>query len=224
MSSTSTSSILNHLFYSKRYILPAKRAVKLSLFLAILLFFIQIGTGLVTKSLLLFATGLIQLIPIVFLCIFSLKSNKIPKTDNKKFQLLANFLTSSILLLFSGHIFYELYCRLFESFFIFSIPAAGLSFIGALGNLFILKILSDSDVLYIRLKPFKISLKVLIGLQLFVALTNVIIHYSKLLIIDSIISLIISGSIFIFASFILIDAYFRIEENNHKNLIYSNLI
>lgn len=188
------------------------RVILFSVFLSTLLLFLSFHYGAVTNSLLLWELGLIQAGLTIFFTLRACSSLIKDQLEHLRYRLLAILLSGFSLLLSAGYMFCEIYDRFDDHIHIQSFDALIAASAVLLGNLLIIGLMIRHRHTQLWLGSFRLSFRTIGKISLTVLLATVVIHLTNYYFLDTILSLFLSVSLFIWAVFLVLDAYWRLGE------------
>lgn len=192
--------------------LDNKSALLLSLFLTALLLFAEFFFSRQTNSLLLFCTGLVQLSLSVFILFLLYTHYRREASPNLQLRLAASLLNGFFLLLLTGYIFLEIYVRAMFPAEVIGRQALAVMLISLVGNVIIQRLLLMNNILPWKFNSFHLTIPGINAFFLFALFAVALIYLTNLDIIDSIMGLLMGLTLFTWAGFTMMDAYWKILE------------
>ena len=132
--------------------------------------------------------------------------------DHLRYRLVVNLLSSFSLLLSVGYIFCEISDRYGAPPRIESLKALGVAGAVLLGNILIIALMHWSRLSSLKLGSIHLSYRTIGKLLLTVVLSTAIIHLTNYYFLDTVLSLFLATTLFVWAAFVVIDAYWRLGE------------
>lgn len=176
------------------------------LVIGFVLLLVQFVLSQVSHSLLLFNVGIFQLsLSIFFLPLIIKNQNQRQKV---KFRWVTRFFHGFLILILTGYLFNQVFLRIVEPQTIFSLTAGIGAVVGFLGNIAILTVLLHKE----ESCQFQAHFKQIALMCIGVFFTIAIIYFTKLVHLDTLLSMILGLPIFCWAFFLMLDAYWHIEE------------
>lgn len=188
------------------------RVTVLIIVLSFSLLFLTFYFGASTNSLLLLEVGIIQAALTIFFCYRACSRLISDNLDHLRYRLFGALLSGFSLALSAGYMVCEIYDRHGQYVRIHSLEALLVAGAVFLGNVLIIAMMIRSQLTSVRIGSFKLSFKAIVKLSLIVLLATGIIHLTNYYFLDTILSLLLAVSLFIWAAFVVIDAYWRLGE------------
>lgn len=186
--------------------------VLFSSLISVVLIFLALHFSTLTNSLLLLEIGIIQAGMTVFILQKVLHAFTSYKTEMLRYRLMMTLLSGFSFLLSVGYLFCEISDRYGAPLQIESLQALGIAGTVLLGNFLIIILMHRSRFFRLTLGSIQLSYRTIGKLSLMVVLSTAIIHLTNYYFLDTVLSLILAATLFVWAIFVVLDAYWRIDE------------
>jgi len=188
------------------------RVVILSIFLSFFLFLISLYFGKSTNSLLLLEAGIMQAGLTLFFCVRMSTVLLARHGNDQGVPLFVTLLCGFSLALSAGYIICECYDRCGSTVAIRSLDAVLAAGAIMLGNVLIMLMMVRSRFTSLQIGSLSVSMRSIGKWSLVVLVATTIIHLTNYYFLDTILSVVLAVTLFIWAAFVVIDAYWRLGE------------
>jgi len=188
------------------------RVVVLSIFLSFFLFLISLYFGKATNSLLILEAGIMQAGLTLFFCVRMSAVFLSRHGSDQGVPLFVTLLCGFSLALSAGYIICECYDRYGSTVAIRSLDAVLAAGAIMLGNALIILLMMRSRFTSLQIGSLSVSMRSIGKWSLVVLLATATIHLTNYYFLDTILSVVLAITLFIWAAFVVIDAYWRLGE------------
>lgn len=191
---------------------PRQFNFSLSFLLSVLLFVLEFFVSHYTNSLLLFGASLAQLSFSIFIGYLYFFEFGGISYESVQGRLAITLLNGFLLLLLTGYIFLETYLRFSHPLNISSRLALATALVSMIGNFFVIRILIRSRISRWKFGSFHLPVHGILILFFTVLSGIALIHITQLDFLDTVAALLMGITLFTWAGFIVMDAYWKILE------------